>query len=83
VPAVVLDMTQLTELSMNDNPLKRLSKRELGGLTRLKKLYLERCKLVKLPRCVNKLGRLTKLFISENRLCTLPPLTNVSAGRER
>ena len=76
VPPAVLDMEQLTQLSINANPLGRLPK-QLSRLKRLRKLFVENCELTKLPRCLNELTRLKALFFNGNRITTVPPLTKV------
>lgn len=67
----------LTQINLNGNAIGVLPE-EIGLFVRLKKLYLEACDLQEIPVTITKLSRLDSLFLSENRLATLPPLTSLT-----
>ena len=78
VPPEVCKLTNLVELSLSGNEMKRLPE-GFGGLTSLRELVLAGNQLTSLPKDIGRLERLEGLFVHGNRLESLPQ----SLGRLR
>ncbi len=71
LPDRLFDLTNLTELYVQNNQLTTLPDR-IGDLTNLTELYVHNNQLTTLPDCIGELKNLTGLNVSYNLLTTLP-----------
>jgi Leucine-rich repeat (LRR) protein len=64
-------LESLEDLNLGRNPLEDLPP-DFGGLSNLRRLWLDDCRLSSLPPCVLELSGLQELRLSHNRLESLP-----------